>query len=309
MRVVSFFLTITAAALMSACSLPLSTPPSPTPLPVLPASPSPVPALTETQILNAVYTLPAWDGSQSQYALQDGGYQSGSDPAATGYAAVFILRERIALGDLNGDGLGDAVVPIGLNFGGTGQFMHLTAVLNQGGKPVQAAPATYGIGDRTQVQSLQIEQERIFLEALISGPNDPACCGTTPQKMTLEYAPQGFRLLRLVSGAADGRLREINITAPASEAVVSPQTLLEGHTSIGPFENTLVYRVYDSEGSAVIETGFQVQNSAPGEPATFSLPLDFSQWNLRGRVRVEIAERSPADGSTLALDSVYLLLP
>lgn len=299
------------AALLTACNLPAASPAAPTSLPPAPtaAPTTPPPALTVDQALNAVYTLAGPDDRPTTYALQDGSFQNSADPATFGYTAVFVLREQIALGDLNGDGWGDAVVPVGLNFGGTGQFIYLAALLNQGGQPVHAAANTYGIGDRTQVQSLAIERGKIYLEAIIAGVNDPACCGATPLKMTLEYDPMGFRVLHLASGAADGRMREVTITSPAPETLVSAHTTLSGSTSIGPFENTLVYTVYGPDGMAVAEAGFQAQNAAPGEPAAFSLPLDFSAWNLHGRIRVSVAERSAADGSVLMSDSVYLVLP
>ncbi|GAB4484255.1 MAG: hypothetical protein OHK0031_08240 [Anaerolineales bacterium] len=289
--------------LLTACSLPMTPtalPPSATP------APTAVPALTAQQALNATYTLASNDGGQMQYTLQDGGFQNGSDPALPGYAAVFTLRDKIALGDLNGDGAGDALVPVGLNFGGTGQFVFLAALLNRDGSPVHAAPATYGLGDRPQVESLAIENGKIHLTAIISGPNDPACCGTVPLEMTLEYNEMGFRVLRVSTGAANGVLRQITISSPAPEASVGQQVVIRGGTSIGPFENTLVYRIYGADGAAVSEAAFSVQNAEIGQPATFELPLDFAALGVSGRIRVEIAEMSAADGSTLMLDSLYL---
>jgi hypothetical protein len=124
--------------------------------------------------------------------------------------------------------------------------------------------------------------------------------------MSLEYNDAGYRLMRLTTGAPGGLVREIKITSPDPESTVSKQVVLSGNTSVGPFENTLVYRIYDRFGEAVAEKGFMVQNSGIGEPSTFSLPLDFGALGLGGRIRVEISEISMADGSILMLDSIYL---
>ena len=313
------FISLVILLVMSACSLPFGMAVEtavPEPLPVVETVPAPVvetpapiidtPALTVEQALNATYTLASNDGGQMEYSLVDGGYQNGSDPAAVGYAAVFILRDQIALGDINGDGAGDAVVPIGLNFGGTGQFVFLAALLNQGGMPVHAAPATYGLGDRPMVQALTIENGKINLSAIVSGPNDPACCPTNPLTMTFEYNEMGYRVLHVTTTTPTGLVRQISISDPAPEASVGPQVIISGSTTVGPFENTLLYRIYGPDGMAVTEAGFMVQNEDIGQPSTFALPLDFAALGLSGRIRVEIAELSMADGSTLMLDSIYL---
>lgn len=313
------FISLLILLVMSACTLPFgltSAADSPTPAPVIvdestppTATPAPVidtPALTVEQALNATYTLDSFEGGKMEYTLVDGGYQNGGDPAAVGYVAVFILRDQIALGDINGDGAGDAVVPVGLNFGGTGQFVFLAALLNQGGLPVHAAPATYGIGDRPLVQALSIENGKINLAATVSGPNDPACCPTVPLTITFEYNEMGYRVLRVTTTAPTGLVRQISISDPAPEASVGPQVTISGSTTVGPFENNLVYRVYGPDGMAVSEAGFMVQNEDIGQPSTFALPLDFAALGLSGRIRVEIAEMSMADGSILMLDSIYL---
>jgi hypothetical protein len=299
------FLSLLLILGLGACAPLKPTPAATNPPEPIPATES-APALTVDQALNATYALASSDGGLLQYTLKDGSYQSGSDPATIGYTAVFILRDQVALGDINGDGAGDAVVPIGLNFGGTGQFIYLAALLNRNSQPVHAAPATYGIGDHSLVDSLAIENGKINLSATVSGPNDPACCPSVPLTMRLEYNDAGYRLMRLTTGAPGGLVREIKITDPAPESTVSKQVVLSGNTSVGPFENTLVYRIYDRFGEVVVETGFMVQNSGMGEPSTFSLPLDFGALGLGGRIRVEISEMSMADGSILMLDSIYL---
>jgi hypothetical protein len=285
---------------------------APQPAPVIEESiPAPIvdtPALTLEQVLNTTYRLQSFDGNLQDFTVTNGGYQSGTDSAVIGYTAVFILREQVAFGDLNGDGASDAVVPMVLNFGGTGQFVFITTLLNQGGIPVHAPAATYGIGDRSTVNSLTLENGKIRLDAVLPGPEDAACCPTVPTNMTLEYSDMGWRVLHVTTTAITGLVREIVISAPADEAEVGAQVVITGNTTIGPFENNLVYRIYDANGMAVAEAGFMVQNEDIGEPATFELPLDFAALGLSGRIRVEISEMSMADGSTLMMDSVYLVV-
>lgn len=240
------------------------------------------------------------------FPLVDGIYENNSDPSAIGFTRVGILREKIALGDINGDGAGDATVPIFLNFGGTGSFIHIAAVLNRDGQAVHDAPATYGIGDRAVIQTLTIEDGKILLSALIPGPADPMCCPSLPAAMTFEYGERGFRLLHMTTTTPSGVVREISITAPEQEASIGNQTIISGNTTVGPFENNLVYRIYDANGMAITEAGFTVQNDGPGAPATFELPLDLGELGLTGRIRISISEMSMEDGSTLMMDSIYL---
>ncbi len=272
-----------------------------------PPAPQTLPAsLTLQQVLNTAYTLHGSDGSLKPFTLTNGAYVSGNDPAAPDALSIGIIREAVAFGDINGDGAGDAVVPIFINYGGTGAFVHLAAVLNRDGQAVHSTPATYGMGDRAAVQSLKIANNRIDLAALVSAPNDPLCCPSVNAKMTFEYSDMGFRVLHVTTSTPSGLAREISITAPADESNVQPQITLTGTTTVGPFENNLIYRVYDANGMAVVESGFMVQNEELGAPSTFSLPLDFAQLGISGRIRVEISEMSMADGSTLMMDSVYL---
>lgn len=295
-----FFTAFLLLLILAACAAPA---PATAPQPI-PATNTPAAALTLDQVLDSTYALKGFDGSPQTFTLVNGAYVSGNDPASS--TSVGITRDMVALGDINGDGLSDAVVPIFLNFGGSGSFVNLAAVLNQAGKPVHAAPATYGIGDRTVIQSLTVENGLVKLRALISGPNDPLCCPSVPLSTTFEYSDMGFRLLHLTTTTSSGLVREISVTVPAVEATVGPQTVITGTTTVGPFENTLVYRIYDTTGMAITESSLMVENDELGAPSTFNLPLDFSTLGISGRIRVEIAEMSMADGSTLMMDSIYL---
>jgi hypothetical protein len=86
-----------------------------------------------------------------------------------------------AFGDLNGDGLGDAIVFIGQNIGGTGFFMSLVAFINDHGK-AKSVDSVY-FGDRIACKSLKIINRKVIFHALIHNPRDPRdpCWGTVPK--------------------------------------------------------------------------------------------------------------------------------
>ncbi len=305
-----------------ACSLPGGATPAPAVAPVTetvviptniatvaPPTPTTAPGLTLEQTLNAAYQLPGSDGNLQTFQLTDGAFQNGSDGSAPNFASIFINPGAVALGDLNDDGVGDAVAPIGIGYGGSGTFVYLAALINQGGMPVHNPATTYGLGDRTNVTALEIADGKIYVTAILHGPNDPLCCPSVPTSMIFEYNEMGYRVLHWTTTAPSGLVREINITDPAPEAQIGASLTLRGKTSVGPFENTLVYRIYAADGMAVTESSLMVTNTDIGQPSTFELPLDFAALGLHGRIRVEVAEMSMADGSVLMLDSIYLNVP
>lgn len=313
---------LSLALALTACNLPIGQASAPPPAPVIateapadsPTSepPAPIidtPALSLEQALNCQYQLPDSSGNIQPYQLTDGALQNGADGSVPGFASIFVNRDVVALGDINGDGAGDAVVPIGIGYGGSGTFVYLAAVLNQGGMPTHIPATTYGLGDRNGVRSLNIVDGKIYAEVMMHGPNDPMCCPSVPTGMTLEYTDMGYRLLHVTTTAESGLVREITITEPAPETQTGSSVTLRGKTSVGPFENTLLYHVYDADGAAVVESSLMVSNTDMGQPSTFELPLDFAALGLHGRIRVDISEQSMADGSILMLDSLYLNVP
>ncbi len=96
-----------------------------------------------------------------------------TDVSSPNYMSVN-LASQMAFGDLNGDGAGDAAVLLAENYGGSGVFVSVIAMLNQNGQPVQAASEL--IDDRPIINGLSIQNGQIFLDATVHGPNDPGCC-------------------------------------------------------------------------------------------------------------------------------------
>ena len=131
--------------------------------------PSQPPPLTLWQAKNAEYQL-AFDGRN--YKLKDGKLVSGS-MAKGNY--INIQAYKIALGDMDGDGAGDAAVLLAVSGGGSGTFHELAVLINRGGKAVYAATKR-GLGDRNIVDSLSIVRRIAAIDMKVPGPGDPLCC-------------------------------------------------------------------------------------------------------------------------------------
>ena len=181
----------------TATPVPTSTPvpqptSTPTPVPPIPM-PAPVPPLTLELLQNTTYPS-EWDESGA-ITLTDGRYEG--EPFVEGGASrlVVTLVEPVAFGDLDGDGVEDAAVILAANAGGSGTFISLEAVRNEGGEPVHLA--TYPLGDRVRIESLAIEGGQIVLEMITHGPDDPLCCPT--QQVVQTYALRGDELVQISS--------------------------------------------------------------------------------------------------------------
>ncbi len=292
-----------ACSMISSGSSPAS-PAGPTPAPVIQASSTPaptsVPALTVDQLKNAQYQL-IFQDSHKTVQLVNGVYQNGSDPASPDYADVTLVQQ-IALGDLNGDGIGDAAVLLAENYGGTGVFVSVVAMINLDGKPVQAAAEM--IDDRPMINSISIKDGQIFLDAIVHGPNDPGCCAAQPVKQAYRFVGGKLVLTSNSMKTDNGLDRVITIDSTAEGSSASWPLTITGRVTVAPFENNLLYVVFDSNNNQLKQGSFLVDAAQPGSPGTFSLPLDLSNSGVTGPIRIQIEDSSPADGSILALGSV-----
>lgn len=294
---------------------PFLVPPTFTPLPnlatvtPLPPTPTPVndtPALTVDQLKNAHYDLLMQDGVIRTVQLQDGKYQEGSEPATPGFATI-VMGELVAFGDLNGDGAQDAAVTLAADYGGTGVFVTVAAMLNQGGLPVFGA--SYYVDDRPIINALSVVNGEIFLDAIVHGVNDAMCCPALPTKRTLRYWQNTLVMASFSSKTPTGAERIITIDSPANGAEVEKIFSLKGNCTIAPFENTLAYAVY-IPGMADPFTQGPLMVNAPdlGAPGTFELPLNFTAAGYSGPVLITISDLSAADGSVIAQAAVFLVV-
>jgi hypothetical protein len=273
----------------------VSTPQTPTTPPITP--------LTLDQLKNYTYLAPQYNRVAS---LKDGTFETGS--GADIFSAS--LLSQVAFGDINGDGVEDAAVLLSENGGGTGVFVSLIAMLNENGAPMEAANAF--IDDRPLIDSLTISDGKIILSATIHKLTDPMVNPTLKVSETYvlpkTLGTKNLVLIHFISYTPDGFERSITIESPKNGDQVSGSIQLQGRMPIGPFENTVAYRIYDGSGNELVAGPFMVNSDGAGGPATFDAPIDVSTLPKGIVIRLELVDVSMADGSTIALDSVELVI-
>jgi hypothetical protein len=263
-------------------------------------------ALTADQVENMQVQLVAKD-SHPTVQLKGGEYKSAGDPASPDYADVRLDPAHMAFGDLNGDGVGDAAVLLAENYGGTGVFVSLVAVLNEGGQPVQAGSVL--IDDRPVANILAIQGGEILLDARVHGPNDPACCAAEPVTDAYGLTRSRLTLLSRASKAPDGTERVLRIDSPADgDPVPAGPLQVKGTYTVTPFEGTLAYHVYDEQRNTVAAGPLLTDPASSGGSVMFDETIDLTGLQTGRSIRVEIADVSAADGSVIATDSVELMI-
>lgn len=174
-------LILTSLALVSCGTLEISldatvTPavdtPSATSLPVIaipdtatpqPTATEPVPDLTLAMLANAEYHSTILDGDEAVFRLADGLYYLPQQ--AQGWSGNWFVRlwmDRVAFGDLDGDGVQDAAAVFESQRGGSGLFRELAVILNRNGAPLNVA--TLYLGDRVFVDVVRIKDGVIILD-------------------------------------------------------------------------------------------------------------------------------------------------
>lgn len=141
--------------------------------------------LTVSKLMNAEYRL-----KFGKIKLKNGLYENpieGAHYNSTEWPAKFDF------GDLNGDGISDAVAILWSFVGASGTWVELVAITNRRGHPRQAA--VLSLGNKVDVRSVSIHSGLILLEIVRHSPSDPMCC---PSVHFLEkYRLKGERLVLL----------------------------------------------------------------------------------------------------------------
>lgn len=144
--------------------------------------------LTLDMLKNATY--PSQLASGRVITLTDGRYEEVLVPGSAS-KLIAALHPSYTLGDLNGDGVADAVVFIVESGGGSGSFYSLIAVVNQAGRP--RALASTSLGDRIKVERVSITAGEIVADLVTHGPQEPMCCPTL--KATKRFKLEGEKLV------------------------------------------------------------------------------------------------------------------
>ena len=305
MRGLRIFLPLSLLFWTLACSVTSIIPLTPTPTAyVFPTNTVvTVPPLTVDQLKNAEYTIVGFDNASTLFRFSDGKFTRG-DTSSPDYADLRLL-DFFPLGDLNEDGVNDAAVLIAENYGGTGVFVSVHVMLNEGGQPRQAA--SYMIDDRPQINTLEIRNGEIFLDAIVHDVDDPMCCPEFPVTRTFRLVGASLALVNATSQTPGGLSRVISIESPFAGQEGSGVLVIRGKVSIAPFENNLVMRVYNENGNELLVSPVMVDAPDVGAPGTFNVTLDLSAFPP-GRILIELSDLSAADGSVLALDSVMVVV-
>ena len=147
------FIVIGAVALLMLIKKPI-----PDPGVNIPNTPNPKPKLTLEMLKNADY-----DFQGQKIKLVNGTYLLKPLPGESQSDYYVKLDEdHVVFGDLNNDGLEDAVVILTSRSGGTGVFSQLTVVINNNGLPLNVA--NEDLGDRAQINSLKIISSTISID-------------------------------------------------------------------------------------------------------------------------------------------------
>lgn len=269
-------------------------PPTLTPLPE-------IPGISPAQVRNAEYQLGLLDQIRV-VPLSDGKYQEGN-AGGTDYVSVS-MTDFIVRGDLNGDGENEAVAIVAENYGGSGTFVFL-AVFQYLNEKAVFLTSTF-LDDRPLINNLAVEGGKIFVDATIHTRDDAMCCPTLTT--TRHYLLNGINLILtdFTSQTPAGELRQITIEAPVDTVQVSGIIRLLGKTTIAPFENNLVYRIFDLGGVELSAGPVTVVSPRPGVPGEFEKAVDLGNILTNTTVRIAVEDRSAADNSLLAMDSIFL---
>jgi hypothetical protein len=298
--------------LLSACTMfqtPTADQPTPKPGTATPLVPTPVvptplpdiPGISPEQVRNSQYQLGFSDQIRT-VQLKDGQYQEGS-LNDTDYLSVSVT-DFIARGDLNGDGENEAVAIVAENYGGSGTFVFL--VVYQYLNEKAAFLTSIFLDDRPLINHLAVENGEIFIDVVVHDKEDPMCCPT--YATTRRYLLNGTNLI-LTGYSTEtpaGKPRVITIEAPVEGAQVSGIIRLKGNITIAPFENNLVYRVYDLGGVELSAGPISVEATAPGVSGSFEKAVDLGNIITNTTIRITIEDINVEDGSLFAMDAVIL---
>jgi hypothetical protein len=163
-----------------------------------PTSSSDSATLTTDALMNMDYTFDLSDGTHRVVHVVDGSWTVGSPDSFDGTYGYLGVEDTHVRGDLNGDGIADAVVTLGANYGGSEGFESLAVVAEKNGQPHEVASVF--LGDRVEIDKVSISHERLTVRGLVHGPNDSMAQPTMSAKSV--FALRNGKLV-VVSGDPD----------------------------------------------------------------------------------------------------------
>jgi hypothetical protein len=255
------------------------------------------------EVRNSEYQLGATDALRT-VQLSDGKFEEGT-PGSADLVSV-AMTDFVAVGDLNGDGTDEVAALVSENYGGTGVFVFLALYAELDG--TLTFQTSRMVDDRPQLNELSIQNDEIFLDAVIHGPDEPMCCPTLRTTRHYRWSDNQLDLIDYTTFTPGGKPRTITIEAPVNESEVFNSFPVQGSVAIAPFENNLVYRIYDVSGIELSAGAIQVTAAEPGGAGTFDTVIKLGNVLSGTVIWLEVQDLSAADGSLLAMDSVELVV-
>ena len=249
--------------------------------------------LTLEQLRNAGYRLPLVGDDETPIRFVDGQASVQLGEGATERVHAGLVDDTVAFGDLDDDGITDAVVVVYINYGGTGTFTHLAALLDRDRVPVQAGRVL--LGDRARVESVTISSGEISANMLTHGPDDGLCCPSL--NVTRKFRLQAGRIASIQSLVLD---------APLPGQTVASGVELRGTTSTFPSSGGLTYLVYDARGG-VIGMGRIPVTAELNQTGAFAEQIEFNS-GAGGPGRIEVIDEHWTESSPLASTAVQVVL-
>jgi len=155
------------------------------------------PTLSLDILQNSIYRSPEWGEFQLSNGIY---YRTPPEPLGLPEAYTTRLWGPVLYGDINVDGIEDAVVFLLTQNGGTGKFVEMAAVLNQNGSAYNAS--TISLGDRVGVEadSTKVENGTIVLNMRVHGPTEPMASAS--QAEIWEFRLENGQLVPISSSAS-----------------------------------------------------------------------------------------------------------
>jgi hypothetical protein len=255
------------------------------------------------EIRNAQYELGAADTPQV-VQFTDGKFEQGTS-GSDNFMSV-ALTDFVAVGDLDEDDRDEIAALVSENYGGTGVFVFLAIYEYVNGTPTFQTSTI--VDDRPQLNEVSIENGEIFLDALVHGTDDPMCCPTLKTMRHYRLVDQQLDMTDYTTFTPDGNPRTITIESPTNGMEVFTSVQMKGDVAIAPFENNLVYRIFDVSGIELSAGPIAVSAPDLGAPGTFDVVIPLGKVLSDSIIRIEVQDLSAADGSLLAMDSVELVV-
>lgn len=267
-----------------------------------PSTPTPdIPGISIEQVRNSEYQLGLLDQIRT-VQLTDGRYQEGTQ-GNEDYLSVSVTN-FVARGDLDGDGENEAVAIVTENYGNSGTFVFLAVYQYLNNEPVFVS--SIFIDDQPLFNELAIEDGEIFVDVAMHDADDPTCCPSIKTKRRYWLNGVNLILTNYSTETPAGDPRVITIEAPVNGIQVSGIIRLKGNITISPFENNLIYRVYDLGGVELSVGPINVESIGLGAPGTFEKAIDPGNILTNTTVRITVEDVNVKDGSLFAMDSVVL---